>query len=196
MKSNFALNITIFGEKDVGKSKLIEDYISQKTISKTKRNKDFISFSKTVDNVSMKLNLYEFSDIPERKKEIGNHHCVIIMFDMTSRQAFEDVLDKWIKFLRQLNYVNTIILLGTNNYKDNEALPMTDEKEISDLIDIASINGTFHYIGDKTTEQKNQLIDQLIESTYVQAKNNKNYNYIHILSYIFKIINEIINNII
>ena len=174
MKSNFALNITVLGEKDVGKSKLIEDYISQKTISKTKRNKDFISFSKTVDNVSMKLNLYEFSYIPERKKEIGNHHCVIIMFDMTSRQAFEDVLDKWIKFLRQLNYVNTIILLGTKNYNDNDALPMTDEKEINDLIEIASINGTFHYIGDKTTEQKNQLIDQLIESTYVQAKTNKN----------------------
>ena len=78
------------------------------------------------------------------------------------------------KILRQLNYSNTIILFGTKNYDDTEALPMTDEKEINDLIDVASINGTFHYIGDKSTEEKNQLIDQLIESTYNQAKNNKN----------------------
>ena len=174
MKSNFALNITVLGEKNVGKSKLIEDYTSQSTIFKMKKNKDFISFNKTVDNVSMKLNLYEFSEIPERKKEIGNHHCVIIMFDMTSREALEDVLDKWIKFLRQLNYANTIILFGTKNYNDKDALPMTDEKEINELIEIAQINGTFHYIGDKTKEEKNQLIDRLIESTYAQAKNNKN----------------------
>ena len=174
MKSSFTLNITILGEKNIGKSKLINDYIKQDNITKTKTKQDYTSIQKTIDGVLMKLNLYEYSDVPERKKDIANHHCVIIMFDMTNRQSFEDVLDKWIKFLRQLNYVNTIILLGTNNYKDNEALPMTDEKEISDLIDIASINGTFHYIGDKTTEQKNQLIDQLIESTYVQAKNNKN----------------------
>ena len=93
---------------------------------------------------------------------------------MTNRQSFEDILDKWIKYLRQINYTNTIILFGTKNYNDAEAFPMTDEKEINELIQIASINGTFHYIGDKTTEQKNNLIDQLIETTYNQAKNNKN----------------------
>ncbi len=174
MKGSFTLNITIFGEKNIGKSKLINDYTAQENISKTKIKPDFISIQKTIDNVLMKLNLYEFSDVPERKKDIANHHCIIIMFDMTSRQSFEDVLDKWIKFLRQLNYASTIILFGTNNYNDKDALPMTDEKEINDLIEVAGINGTFHYIGDKTTEQKNQLIDQLIETTYNQAKNNKN----------------------
>ena len=174
MKRNFTLNITIFGEKGVGKSKLIEDYTSQKNITKAKKNKDIISFQKTVSDVLMKLNLFEYTEVPEKKKDIANHHCVIIMFDMTSREAFENVLDKWIKYLRQINYTNTIILLGTNNYNDKDALAMTDEKEINDLIDIASINGSFHYIGDKTTEQKNQLIDQLIENAYNQAKNNKN----------------------
>ena len=80
---------------------------------KKKQNKDYISVIKTIDKVQLNLNLYEFSEIKERKKEISNHHCVIIMFDMTSRQAFEDVLDKWITYLRQINYNNTIILFGT-----------------------------------------------------------------------------------
>ena len=171
---NITLNITVFGEENVGKSKLINDYINQKNITKKKLKSDYITFQKSIDKVPTTLNLYEYSEVPERKKDIGNHHCVIILFDMTNRQSFEDILDKWIKFLRQLNYSNTIILFGTKNYDDTEALPMTDEKEINDLIDVASINGTFHYIGDKSTEEKNQLIDQLIESTYNQAKNNKN----------------------
>ena len=174
MKSSFTLSITILGEKNVGKSTLINDYITQENINRTKAKTDHISILKFFDKKWMKLNLYEFSDVPERKKDIANHHCVIIMFDMTNRQSFEDVLDKWIKFLRQINYVNTIILFGTKNYNDKEALPMTDENEINELIKVASINGTFHYIGDKTKEQKNNLIDQLIETTYNQAKNNKN----------------------
>ena len=174
MKSSFTLSITILGEKNVGKSTLINDYITQENINRTKAKTDHISILKFFDKKWMKLNLYEFSDVPERKKDIANHHCVIIMFDMTNRQSFEDVLDKWIKFLRQINYVNTIILFGTKNYNDKEAFPMTDENEINELIKVASINGTFHYIGDKTKEQKNNLIDQLIETTYNQAKNNKN----------------------
>ena len=177
MKSSFTLSITILGEKNVGKSTLINDYITQENINRTKAKTDHISILKFFDKKWMKLNLYEFSDVPERKKDIANHHCVIIMFDMTNRQSFEDVLDKWIKFLRQINYVNTIILFGTKNYNDKEAFPMTDENEINELIKVASINGTFHYIGDKTKEQKNNLIDQLIETTYNQAKNNKNSKY-------------------
>ena len=172
--SNFALNITVFGEKGIGKSKLITDYTSQNTIFKKKAKADVISFQKMIDNASMKLNIYEFSEVPEKKKDIGNHHCVIIMFDMTSRESFEDVLDKWIKFLRQVNYSNSIILFGTKNLNDKDALPMTDEKEIKELIDTTGINGTFHYIGDQDTEQKNKLIDKLLEETYIQAKNNKN----------------------
>ena len=42
------------------------------------------------------------------------------MFDMTSRRAFEDVLDKWIKFLREIKYNNSIILFGTINYNNKK----------------------------------------------------------------------------
>ena len=67
MKNN--LNISIFGEKNVGKSKLIKDYISEKNFANIKEKKDsHISFIKPFrDGNSMKLNLYEFSDIPDKK---------------------------------------------------------------------------------------------------------------------------------
>ena len=172
MKNN--LNISIFGEKNVGKSTLIKDYITEKNFGNIKEKGSYISFIKPFrDGNSMKLNLYEFSDIPDKKsKDIASHQCIIIMFDMTSRRAFEDVLDKWIKFLREIKYNNSIILFGTVNYNDKNALPMTDEKEINSLIEVTGIKGSFHDIGSKNSKEKNSLIDNLIESSYEEAKNN------------------------
>ena len=65
---------------------------------------------------------------------------------MTSRQAFEDILDKWITYLRQINYNNAIILFGTKNYNDNDALPMTDKEKVESLLQKATKNGIFYYI--------------------------------------------------
>ena len=169
-----SLNITIFGEKEIPKLELIQTYINDRKFGERKQKKDGLSFVKTFrDSNSMKLNIYEYSDIPDKKaKDIANHQCVIIMFDMTERKSFEDVLDKWIKFLREIKYTNTIILFGTTNNKN--ALPMTDKEEIEYLIEVTEIKGEFYDIGNKTEKEKCDLIDSLIESSYEDAKNNLN----------------------
>ena len=47
----------------------------------------------------MKLNIYEYSGIHDKKeKDIANHQCVKIMFDMIAINSFEDMLDKLINF--------------------------------------------------------------------------------------------------
>ena len=150
------LNITIFGEKTLPKLDLIETYINERKIGETKTKKDGFSFIKSFkDNNSMKLNIYEFSDIPDKKaKDIANHQCVIIIFDMTSRESFENILDKWIKFLRDIKYTNSIILFGTINPNDKEALPMTDAEEIEYLIQVTEIKGQFYDIGNKSEQEK------------------------------------------
>ena len=123
----------------------------------------------------MKLNIYEYSDIPDKKgKDIANHQCVIIMFDMTTRKSFEDVLDKWIKFLREIKYTNSIILFGTINPNDKKALPMTDAEEIKYLIEVTEIKGKFYDIGNKNNKEISALIDELIETSYEEAKTNMN----------------------
>ena len=170
------LYISIFGDKNIGKSKLIKDYITQKNFSDIKDKGGYISFTKPFrDGNSMKLNLYEFSDIPDKKlKEIAVHQCIIIMFDMNNRESFEDVLDKWVKFLREIKYSNTIILFGTSNTNDKDSFPMTDEEEIKELIEVAEIKGTFYNIGNIGKAETTNLIDNLIETSYEEAKNNVN----------------------
>ena len=171
-----SLNITIFGEKNIPKLELIQTYINDRKFGERKTKKDGLSFVKTFrDSNSMKLNIYEYSDIPDKKaKDIANHQCVIIMFDMTERKSFEDVLDKWIKFLREIKYTNTIILFGTVNPNDKNALPMTDKEEINYLIEVTEIKGEFYDIGNKNEKEKCDLIDSLIESSYEDAKTNMN----------------------
>ena len=169
------LNISILGEKDIGKTTLINDYINVNNFQK-KEKAGHISFSKSFrDGNSMKLYLYEFSNIPTNKKDLVSNQCIIIMFDMTSRSSFEQVLNEWIKFLKEIKYNNSIILFGTKKFnEEGNRLPKTDEQEITELIEIAKIKGKFYDIMNKNQKEKTDLIDSLIETSYEEAKNNMN----------------------
>ena len=166
------LDITLLRDKTVSELDLVENYIKQKGFGVTKRDKDFVSFTKKFkDGISLKLQVYQCSDVKD-KKSLPGKDFVIIIFDMTNRKSFEDVLDKWVKFLREVKYYNNIILFGTNNPDNKDALPMTDEEEVKSLIDVAEIKGDFYDIGNKNVNEKCDLIDNLIEEAYKDAKEN------------------------
>ena len=177
-KGKKTLNISIFGEKYIPKIELIETYIKEKKYGEKKPKNYGLSFVKIFkDKTSLKLHIYEHSEVPDKKvKDIATHHCAIIMFDMTNRTTFEDVLDKWIRFLREIKYNNSIILFGTRNPNPNEkdSLPMTDKEEINYLIEIANIKGEFYDISDKNDKEISDLIDNLIEQSYEESKSNMN----------------------
>lgn len=172
-KKQTSLNITILGDKGTGKSHFINNYIVTGKFKSNKDKKNCISFIKTIgDQINVKLNIYEYTETNEKSsKDLQNNQCIIIMFDMTSRTSFEDVLDKWIKYLREAKYSNTIILLG--NIINKNALPMTDEEEIKELIDVTEINGKFYDIGRLNDQEKANLIDKLINAAYEESKNSK-----------------------
>ena len=121
---------------------------------------------------STKVKVYEYSEIQDIKsKDIINNQCVIIIFDMTKRKSFMDVLDKWIKFLREVKYNKKIILFGTGN---KDALTMTDEQECTYLIEITGIQGEFYDLRNMEKPLICKLIDKLIEKVFEYAKNNVN----------------------
>ena len=172
-----SLNITIFGQKGIPKIELIDAYIKYKKFPDKKIKKDGLSFVKVFkDGTSLKLRFYEYSDIPDKKaKDISNHHCIIIIFDMTERKSFEDILDKWIKFLREIKYNNNnIILFGTKKDSNKNELPMTDIEEIDYLFQLIGIKKDFYDIGNKNENEICDLIDKLLEQSYGNAKSNMN----------------------
>ena len=175
-KKKRTLNINILGEKNIPKKQLFEIYIREKKYGRKKDKFYYLSFVKLFkDNTSLKLHIYEYDDTSDKKaKDIANHHCAIIMFDMTERSSFINILDKWLKFLREVKYNNTIILFGTKDPKNKNALPMTDKEEINYLIEITNIKGQFYDISDKNENEICDLIDNLLEQSYEEAKTNMN----------------------
>ena len=93
---------------------------------------------------------------------------------MTERKSFTDILDKWIKFLKELKYSNKIILFGTSSKEDKNALTMTDEQEINYLIEITGIKGKFYDLRNLNQDKICELIDTLIEQIFEYAQNNIN----------------------
>ena len=159
-------------KKNIPKLELFGKYISDN--SKSKNIKEGISIVKKFsDDKSVKLNIYEYYET-KKVKDIDKIHCVIIVFDMTNREAFEDILNKWVKFLRDKNYKGHIILLGTNNSDNKNDLPMTDAEEATYLIEVAELNAEFYDIRDTGDKEISKLIDDLIVTAYNNYKNNMN----------------------
>ena len=163
------INVSILGEKDLPKLDLIKDYLKANNINEIKPKEGRISFliNKT------KAKIYEYCETQEIKsKHILNNQCVIIIFDMTKRKSFSDILDKYLKYLREIKYNNQIILFGTG---DKNSLTMTDEQEINYLIELTKIKGQFFDIRNMDNQGISKLIDKLIEKIFefVQSNSNK-----------------------
>ena len=162
------IHISILGEKEIPKLDLIKYYLQANNINEIKPKAGRLAFLIN----STKVKVYEYSEIQDIKsKDIINNQCVIIIFDMTKRKSFMDVLDKWIKFLREVKYNKKIILFGTGN---KDALTMTDEQECTYLIEITGIQGEFYDLRNMEKPLICKLIDKLIEKVFEYAKNNVN----------------------
>ena len=162
------IHISILGEKEIPKLDLIKYYLQANNINEIKPKAGRLAFMIN----STKVKVYEYSETQDIKsKDIINNQCVIIIFDMTKRKSFMDVLDKWIKFLREVKYNKKIILFGTGN---KDALTMTDEQECTYLIEITGIQGEFYDLRNMEKPLICKLIDKLIEKVFEYAKNNVN----------------------
>ena len=131
-KKLLSLKLIILGQKYVGKTALIKEYIkSSKSIHQKKEKEGKISFIKELDSSQQfKITINRFSEKSEKIiNTINESQCVVILFDMASRKSFEKLLDDWLIFLRDsCHYKGQVFIFGKHCDK-NEPL-MTDEIEI------------------------------------------------------------------
>ena len=176
-KKLLSLKLIILGQKFVGKTALIKDYIdSSKTIHKKKEKDGKISFLKELDSSDsiqqFKIIINRFSEKSEKIiNTINESQCVVILFDMGSRKSFEKLLDDWLIFLRDsCHYKGQVFIFGKHCNK-NDPL-MTDEMEIKEMIRISEVDCSFFNIGNNDIEENNKIIDQLITKAIEYAKTN------------------------
>ena len=177
-KTLSTLKLVILGNKFIGKSPLIQDYLSKsggiKQI-KTENSPKKISFIKVLPSLEeLKIQIKSFSEKTDKiNSAINESHCVLILFDMGSRKSFENLLEEWLIFLRDTcNYKGLIFIFG--KHLDENKLLKTDEKEINEMIKMSEVECSFSNIADKSVEDINKIIDELIVNSVENAKNNLN----------------------
>ena len=169
-----SLKLIILGQKSIGKTTLIKNYInSSKSIQQKKEKDGKISFIKELDSTQqIKITISKYSEKSEKIiSPINESHCVLILFDMGSRKSFEKLLDDWLIFLRDLCHYKGLVFIFGKHYNKKDLL-MTDELEIKEMIRVSEVECSFFNIGNNETEENNQIIDKLINDAVENAKTN------------------------
>ena len=177
-KKDKSIKICFLGDEGVGKKEFIENYLSKIDEKSKKREKqdknkpEGIVITKQIAETKMKISIYQFSEEDEKYINlIQQTQCVFVLFDMSSRDSFDSLLDKWIIWLReQCKFVGLVMILGNYEKKEKDAFLTTNKEEIEEMIKVSEISGRFEEIGNKTNEEKIQLIDMLINEAEEYGK--------------------------
>lgn len=164
------LKIAFLGDTSTGKSTFIENYKSTCNIT-TKKKDTFQTLTKTLNNKNYILIVYEYNTLTKDKisNNVSDTCCVFIFFDMTERDSFQNILNRWIIWLRDtVKYKGVIFLMG--NIINKAKIRITDEKEINELIAISGINAQYIEISDMTDDKKIELLDKLITEAEEKLK--------------------------
>jgi GTPase SAR1 family protein len=188
-KEKKSFRICILGDNKVGKSFFINCYltsVNQKHI-KLFNDKNKIEISKEINNKIYNIKITEFSKTEDKniKEKLDESNCVFIIFNMAERDSFDNLVNKWLIFLREnIHYDRLIILLGNYyNLNSYNKFLITDEDELKKLSEIIEVNFIFYEIGNKTKDEKIELIENLIkeaeeyekkEGILDKRKNDKN----------------------
>ena len=178
-KKTVNLKLIILGDKGIGKTTLIKDYLQLQNSNKDNKDKkdkekdrEKYVFSQEIDSTQLKITIYEFSEKSEKlTKDINDCHCVLIIFDMSNRKSFENLLDNWLLYLRDICHYKGLVFIFGNHGEKAKPL-MTDEDEIKEMIKVSEVECQFYNIGKNETFENNEIINKLIGDAFVLSKNS------------------------
>lgn len=158
------LKVFLFGDDEEKNKDFIRMYANKADIVE---RSDSFEFDKVINDKTYKTLIYFVSIIDDKIiTMIRNSNAVFILFDMSDRSSFDNILDKWLIWIRDsCGCKENIFLFG--DYKQCEKnkgnlFLVTSEDEIQEVIDCAEINGNFCKIGGVDDNIKRQKIDDQI----------------------------------
>ena len=186
-RKSLKLKLIVLGDKGIGKTTLIQNYIPSIYSYKEIENK--YTFIKEIDSVPIRITIYEFSERNENViNKIKNCYCILILFDMANRTSFENLLDNWLLFLRDTCHFKGLVIVFGKHYLHSNPLK-TGEDEIKEMIRVSEVKCQFYNIGKNKIEQSNEIINNLIEDAFEMPKKSQTKKSIHFFySKIFKLL--------
>ena len=168
------IDIAVIGDKGVGKSTFINDYMKQYQTSKQEKNGS-ISVEKEINNSKMKIIMHEYSLTDSIVISfLQECQAIFLLFNMASRESFSNLFNNWFIWLRdECRYEGIIYVMG--NYFGSDPLLFTSAEELTEAINISQINANFYELGNKSLEDKLTLIDGLVQEAEISEINKRRY---------------------
>jgi GTPase SAR1 family protein len=168
------IKIGVIGDQGVGKSFLINLFLSSNKDSSVETSMSFFYLApmckriqKTIQSKKFILEFYQFSSKNDKIiAYIQSCQVVLIVIDLNNRNSFENLSDYWLGFLKNdCYYENDIYVLG--NYLNVANTPLTSGEEVNEMLKLSQIDTTYIEIGKNTQEESVGLLDKLIHDTHL-----------------------------
>ena len=166
------IDIAVIGDKGVGKSTFINDYMKQYQNS-TQNKSGSISVEKEINHSKMKITMHEYSLTDSISISfLQECQAIFLLFNMASRESFSNLFNNWFIWLRdECRYEGIIYVMG--NYFGSDPLLFTSAEELTEAINISQINANFYELGNKSLEDKLTLIDGLVQEAEISEINRR-----------------------
>ena len=167
------IKILVLGDQNVGKTKFIERFITDKysEISKATTNIDLVQKKMTVDNYQICCQLWDTVGQEKyhsiSKSLYSKVHGIILVFDVTCRESFEN-LSKWIEDIRNSCLRMPIIIIAHKCDLLNERKVI--KKEIDEFCEKNKLN--YYESSSKNNINISKVVVEFVEYILKFNRNN------------------------
>jgi len=179
-KREWALKLAILGDPAVGKTSLINKYITdsfrenyQPTLGVNIVSKDM-----RIEEINSKIRLLLWDIAGQDKYELTRQNffqgCVgaLLVYDMTRYSTFEQITLKWLEDFKKFSRPDGIhILIGNkSDLKDSIKVPYEEGKQLSQKIKAAEFIETSAKNGENVEETFNNLVLHILRKNGIKLK--------------------------
>ena len=164
------LKVTILGNSGVGKTSIILRYTKNEYNENilSSRGVSYSSKIVKVNNKDVQLDLWDTAG-QEKFRSLGMYfykdsYIVILVYDITNRDSFEDLKNVWYNDLRKYGEQYTVLAVVGNKCEMYEAENTVSEEEARQFAE--EKNAVFMLVSAKTGDNINHLFDILANKYY------------------------------
>ncbi len=178
----WALKLAILGDPAVGKTSLIDKYITDsfKENYQPTLGVNIVSKDIRIEEINSRIRLLLWDIAGQEKYELTRQNffqgCVgaLLVYDITQYSSFNQIKLKWIEDFKKFSRPDGVYILIGNKSDLKESIKVSYEegKSLSEEIDAADFIETSAKIGDNVEEAFRKLVIYILKRSGVDFKEN------------------------
>ena len=123
-ENSIKLKFILLGNIGVGKTTFFNYFLDEKNINSTTINIDYLTINAEINKEKIKIKLYDtagqerYSDM--QQNYIRDAYGILLFFDINNKQSFENIMDKWMSNIKDVDQTDKEIILIGNKIDVND----------------------------------------------------------------------------